>query len=58
MFKHGAGPLLKTCAERESVLPKEGLGFRVSEFGDKALGECTWVGFKAQLIREGVRGGL
>ena len=46
-FKHGAGPLLRTCAEGERQHMKGGpLECGVPEFGGRVLSESVWVGFR------------
>ena len=46
-FKHGAGPLLRTCLEGRGGTWKGGpLECGVLEFGGRAVGEVVWVVFR------------
>ena len=51
MFKHGAGPLLRTCPQkgRGSMLKGGPLECGVPEFGGRALSEGVWVGFRPSI---------
>ena len=55
-FKRAVGPLLRTCAEEERQPWKGGpLECGVPEFGDRALREGMWVGFRPSSVGGGLR---
>ena len=51
-FKHGAGPLLRTCSwkARGSTWKGGPLECGVPEFGGRALSEGAWVGFRPSAL--------